>query len=204
MPLIKLVRPGREHLASYRAALERGFSPNNLQPEASRAAELDSIARDPDAFLASLEDLEARGGPIELPDGTRAERLPGFRRWMWDGREALGSIGFRFRPGTAELPPHVLGHIGYGVVPWAWGRGVATRALALMLEEARGFGLPFVHLTTDPDAAASIRVIEKNGGVLVGRFRKTAAHGGDEALRWRIGLQPPGGGSAASIASNAS
>lgn len=188
-----LVRPAREQLPSYRDALERAFVPNNLQPESSRRAELAAIAADADAFLASLDDLEARGGPIVLPDGSRAERLPGFRRWMRDGAAVLGSIGLRFRPGTAELPPHVLGHIGYGVAEWARGRGVATRALALMMDEARGLGLPHVDLTTDPDAAASIRVIEKNGVALVGRFEKSAAHGGREGLRWRIALHSGSG-----------
>lgn len=141
-----------------------------------------------EAFLAALDDLKARGGPITQPDGTQAEPLPGFRRWMWDSAAVLGSIGLRFRPGTAELPPRVLGHIGYGIAAWACRRGAATRALALMLGEARGFGLPHVDLTPDPDAAASIRVIEKNGGVLVGRFSKAAAHRGGEGLRWSIAL----------------
>jgi predicted acetyltransferase len=36
---------------------------------------------------------------------------------MWDG-EFCGSIGLRWLPGTEELPPHCLGHIGYAVVPW--------------------------------------------------------------------------------------
>ena len=55
---------------------------------------------------------------------------------MWDG-EFCGSIGFRWQPGTSTLPPYVLGHIGYAVVPWKRGRGYATQALALLLPEAR-------------------------------------------------------------------
>lgn len=184
MPLT-LVRPAREHLASYRDALERGFSADNSQPEAARRRELAAIAADPDAFLAAQEDLEAAGPPITLPDGTTRPRLPGFRRWMWDG-EVLGSIGFRFRPGTAELPEYTLGHIGFAVVPWARRRGVATRALGLLLEEVRGFGLPYVELTTDLGNIASARVIEANGGQLVRLFRKDAGYGGGEAMLFRI------------------
>lgn len=111
-----LVWPGREYLASYREALERGWSPDNVRGEVARVAELDAIAADADAFLASLVDREARGAPLTMPDGTQARRLPGYRKWMWD-QQFVGTIGFRWQPGTDALPPHVLGHIGYAVVP---------------------------------------------------------------------------------------
>ena len=75
------------------------------------------IAADAPAFLASLVDREAAGDPITLRDGTKVPRLPGYRRWLWDG-EFCGSIGFRWQRGTEALPPHCLGHIGYAVVPW--------------------------------------------------------------------------------------
>jgi predicted acetyltransferase len=86
------------------------------------------------------------------------------------------------------LPAYVLGHIGYAVVPWKRGRGHATRALALMLEEARLERLAWVELTTDPDNLPSQKVITGNGGVLLERFTKGEAYGGGEALRWRIVL----------------
>ena len=85
--------------------------------------ELLRIAADADAFLLSLVDREAVGEGIVLADGTCVPRLPGYRKWMWDG-EFCGSIGFRWRPGTEALPPTCLGHIGYTVVPWKRGRGV--------------------------------------------------------------------------------
>ncbi len=132
-------------------------------------------------------DPQAKGGPIKLPDGSNVPRLPGFRRWMWDGA-FCGSIGLRWQPGTSELPPHVLGHIGYAVVPWKRGRGYAKRALALMLIEARGTGLTFVHVTAHPDNVASLAVIRANGGRLVECFREPAAYGGKESLRFRIDL----------------
>jgi len=86
--------------------------------------------------------VEPAFGQVLLPD---AQRLPGFSRWMWDG-EFCGSIGFRWQPGTAVLPPHCLGHIGYAVVPWKKRRGHATRALAAMLPLARAEGLRYVEL----------------------------------------------------------
>jgi predicted acetyltransferase len=104
---------------------------------------------------------------------------------MWDGA-FCGQIGFRWQPGTSALPSYVLGHIGYAVVPWKRRNGFATRALGLMLAEARKEGLPWVELTTDPDNAASQRVITRNGGVFIERFTADAAYGDKEELRWRI------------------
>jgi predicted acetyltransferase len=184
----ELVKPALEFLPEYKAALERDWSPDNVRGAAAAREELEKIATDPAAFVALLDDPEAKGGPIRLPDGSTVPRLPGFRRWMWDGAFS-GSIGFRWQPGTSELPPHVLGHIGYTVVPWKRGRGYAKRALALMLIEAREEGLTFVHVTAHPDNAASQTVILANGGRLVERFREPAVHGGKESLRFRIDLK---------------
>ena len=134
---MRLVRPSREYLASYVAALEQGWSPDNVRGVEAAREELQRIAADADAFLASMDDREAKGPPIALPDGSYVPRLPGWRRWMWDD-EFAGSIGFRWQPGTSALPPHCLGHIGYAVVPWKQGRGYATRALGAC--SARGAG----------------------------------------------------------------
>jgi predicted acetyltransferase len=183
---MELVSPAHTHLASYVQSLRSGWSPNNVRPEEAQE-ELARIAEDPDAFLASRVDREARGGPIVLGDGSLAQRLPGYIRWMWDG-EFCGVLGFRWQPGTAALPSHVLGHIGYTVVPGKRGRGYATEGLRLLLVDARAEGLPYVELTTDPDNIASQKVITKNGGMLVERFTKVPAHGGGAGLRWRIDL----------------
>ena len=184
---MQLVWPSQPHLESYVAVVERGWSPDNVRGEAAAREELRTIATDPAVFLAGLVDREAKGSPITLPDGSTVPRLPGYRRWMWDG-EFCGSIGFRWQPGTPALPPHCLGHIGYAVVPWKQGRGYATLALRLLLPEARAEGLPFVELTTDATNMASQRVIQANGGVLVERFTTPAQLGAPEALRFRIEL----------------
>ena len=121
---MNLVVPAAGHLESYAEALSRGWSPDTIDPDASRQ-QLAQIHADPVAFIAELDDPEGKAGPVVLPDGSTVRRLPSFRRWMWADAFA-GSIGFRWQPGTAELPPYVLGHIGYSVVPWARGRGHAT------------------------------------------------------------------------------
>jgi predicted acetyltransferase len=186
---MQLVKPSTACLPSYVAALERGWSPDNLRPSAT-TEELASISDDRDAFLRRLDDREARGAPIVLPDGSTAARLPGYRRWLWDG-EFCGSIALRWQPGTTELPPHCLGHIGYAVVPWKQRRGHATEALRQLLPEAAAVGLAFVEITTDPDNVASQRVIQANGGVLHERFVAPSAYGAGRAkLRYRIALVP--------------
>ena len=181
-----LVWPSAEYLPGYVRALEAGWSPETHRPEAARE-QLAQIARDPDAFLTQQVDREAAGPPVTLPDGSTVARLPSYRRWMWDG-EFCGSISLRWQPGTAELPPTCLGHVGYAVVPWKRGRGYATQALALLLPEARREGLPYVEITTDVDNLASRRVIEANGGRLVEEFDKGAVYGGGRGLRFRVAL----------------
>lgn len=184
---MELVVPNLSQLDFYVDALKRGWSPDNVRLAEAAREQLAAIAADPAAFIASLDDRDATGPLVTFPDGSKKQRLPGYRRWMWDG-EFCGSIGFRWQPGTSALPPHVLGHIGYAVVPWKRRRGYATRALALMLEEARREGLVYVELTTDPANEVSQKVITSNGGVFVERFRADPVYGDKEELRFRIPL----------------
>lgn len=181
---VRLVWPGAEYLDSYVDALGRGWSPDTIRAETGQE-ELTLIRQDAAMFLARQVDRDADGPPVALPDGSTVPRLPGFRRWMWDGT-FCGVIGFRWQKGTTELPPYCLGHIGFSVVPWKRRRGYATRALALILPDAAKEGLEYVELTTDVSNAASQRVILANGGRLVERFQKPAAYGGAASLRFRI------------------
>ncbi|MFG5409487.1 GNAT family N-acetyltransferase [Piscinibacter sakaiensis] len=115
-------------------------------------------------------------------------RLPSLRRWIWSDGAFGGSIGLRWPADLGPLPPHVLGHIGYAVVPWQRRRGLATRALGEMLDEARRIGLREVDLTTDPDNLASQKVVLAHGGRFVGAFEKPAAYGRAPGWRYRIDL----------------
>ena len=184
---LELVWPAVQHLPGYVLALQQGWSPDNLRPQAA-LEELAKIARDRDGFLAMQVNREAAGPRVILPDGSTVPRLPGYALWMWDG-EFCGSVGFRWKPGTTRFPPECLGHVGYSVVPWKRRRGYATRALQLLLPHVAKEGLPYVDLTTDASNIASQRVIQANGGTLVERFVKSAAHGGAESLRFRILLK---------------
>lgn len=184
---MELLRPTTEHLASFTDALRRGWSPDTLRPAAA-AETLDRVRTDPDGFLHLTEDPQGLGPPFALPDGTLVPRLPGIVRWMWDDEGFAGSINLRWPRDLGPLPAHVLGHVGYSVVPWKRRRGYATRALALLLPVARAQGLGFVELTTDTANLASQRVITANGGALVAHFDKPAVYGGAPSLRFRIEL----------------
>ncbi len=185
--MITLVKPDLDHLDRYIEALERGWSPDNIRGKVAADEQLQRIAADALAFVGGLDDREGKQPPLKMPDGTTMRRLPGFHRWIWDD-DFCGSISLRWEPGTHALPPHVLGHIGYAVVPWKEGRGYATEALRQILPMAREAGLSEVSLTANPSNPASHRVIYKNGGNLVGPFTKPDVYGGGEGWLFRIGL----------------
>ena len=182
---MQLITPKPEHLDSYLAALTNGWSTDSARGQQAAVEELQRINADPDAFLACMEDREARGPAIKLPDGSEVKRLPGITRWMWDGA-FCGRIDLRWQDGTTSLPPHCLGHIGYSVVPWKQRQGYATQALHDLLPEAWAIGLAFVEITTNPANIASQRVIQANGGVLHEEFVQPPQFGSKPGLRFRI------------------
>ena len=183
---MKLLRPCIEHIPAYVSALRKGWSPDNLRSEAAQE-QIESIEMDAASFVSNLDDPTARAGPVTLPDGSKVPRLPSVRRWIWEG-EFCGHISLRWRPGTEELPPTCPGHIGYAVVPWRQGQGLASAALVAILPEARAVGLKYVEITTSPDNPASMRVIEKAGGTLIRTYSADNALGGHETLEFKISL----------------
>jgi predicted acetyltransferase len=179
-------------LPAYVRALKAGWSPNTMRNVAPE--QLAAIAADPDAFIAGLN---RRGGTIRLHDGSEVARLPDIIRWIIatdrPERPFVGSINLRWQEDEAgrpvtELPTHVLGHVGYTILPGHAGNGYASAALATVLAEARTIGLPFVKITCDAGNAASRRIIEKNGGRFIENF-VAPFYGPEERLMYRIDLQ---------------
>jgi predicted acetyltransferase len=185
--MIELKTPSLELLPHYVDALRRDWHPDHIRGQIATDEQLADIAQqDAQAFVARQAQATAQG-LVTLPDGSQVPRIAGVQYWIWDG-EFCGRIGFRWQPGTAELPPHVLGHVGYSVVPWKRRRGCAKAALAQVCPHARVQGLPHIDVTTDPDNLASQMVITANGGVLLESFTRPAAFGSTPALRFRITL----------------
>lgn len=102
----------------------------------------------------------SRTGPIRwVPAGST-----GSYRWIVEDAQVLGAIALRHE--LTEPLLHAGGHVGYGVRPSARGRGLATWALGQLLGEARRVGLREVLIVCEATNAASVRTIERNGGVL--------------------------------------
>jgi predicted acetyltransferase len=183
--LMELVVPGADNLESYKVALNRGWSPNNLRDVSTE--ELQRAEQEPQLIFDLANNPTGSGPLVELADGSLVRRIPSIPRWMWDG-EFSGTIGLRWQPSTPELPAYVLGHIGYSVVPWKQNKGYAPKALSALLSDARKLGLPCVELARDLNGHASQKVIVNNGVILFEEFIKPASHGGMAAYRWRIPL----------------
>jgi predicted acetyltransferase len=114
-------------------------------------------------FAGYVRRARTRALGHELPPGW----VPCTTFWLVrDGTVVLGSSSLRHEL-NADLE-YEGGHIGYAVRPSERRKGYGTRLLALTLGEARRLGLARVLVTCDRENVASARVIERNGGVLVG------------------------------------
>lgn len=149
-------------------------------------------------FLRALAELRAEGlpwwvhGDVELAEEDfaafvarkladaqpTARPVPKTHLWAIAEDHFVGRISIHHR--LTDALRREGGHIGYDTVPSFRGRGVATEMLRLALPIARELGLTAVLLTCDDDNAASVRVIEKNGGTLE---RVRAAEAGRPAKR---------------------
>lgn len=161
---IHLETPSLALLPAYQYALEHGFSPNNLSAEETRIHELEKLKAEPERFIASIDGAR---NPQEARIYQRLGigRIPGFRRWLMEGSEFIGSFGFRWVPGSESLPPTVPGHLGYAIAEWKRRRGYATAGLYLLLEEIRTLGLRYIEVSIAADNHASIGVTTACGGV---------------------------------------
>jgi len=177
-----LVRPDLAYMASYVEALHEGYSRDSLRPETPEM--IAQIAREPAWFVRLVRKPPTT---IVLPDATLGERVPETELWYVEGERFLGSVSVRHR--LNETLEAWGGHIGYAVRPSARGQGHATAMLAGMLAHVREhLDLERVTLTANLDNPASLRVIEKNGGV----FRDEIPHPwieGDTGRRYWIDLR---------------
>ena len=121
------------------------------------------------AFVADLRAGVRR--PELHPDFPREDDLDAFGMWVegdpWGSRvivrgvTALGTIGFFGPPQpAADDVPEV--EVGYGLVAEARGWGFATEALRGLLGHVDALGVR-VRASTEPENAASLRVLAKAG-----------------------------------------
>ncbi len=89
-----------------------------------------------------------------------------------------GSIDLRLQEGA-------WAEVGFGLAPWARGRGVVTRALRLVLEWGfTDLGLTGVHWRAVVGNDASLRAAQKCGFVLEGVVRGLLVHRGERLDGW--------------------
>ena len=96
----------------------------------------------------------------DVPEGF----VPSTTSFLVEGGRILGVSNVRH-----WLNEHLLhhgGHVGYSVRPSARGQGHATRLLEGAKELARGMGLGRILVMCKSENTASVRVIERGGGVL--------------------------------------
>jgi RimJ/RimL family protein N-acetyltransferase len=127
-----------------------------------------AVARDVMAYRRSAADVPWAEG---YPAGGDVRACTAYLTWLEPARQSdpfgyyqilvggtvVGGVGFH-RPPEAGII-----EVGYGVVPAARGRGVATAALVQILDVAARLGVRQVIGRTTPDNVASQRVMLKAG-----------------------------------------
>ena len=180
--MLELTRPTASLLSSYIEALQEGSYSNmqlgfgNMPPE--------EIERDRRAYLSLITgsapyDVKLAGGLYEV---IRHELL-----WIVDGDRFLGSIALRYA-GAPEILEIYAGHIGMAIRPALLNRGYGPRTVlrlrGTLVDRLRVNGLEWAYATCHPENAASRRLIEFSGGVLMERTED--AFGKGPSLRFRI------------------
>ena len=111
----------------------------------------------------ALPDMIRFSKGIDLPDWMVPETF----YFLWKDDEIVGQ--FRIRHYLNDALREGAGHIGYGLGRTFRGKGYGTEGLRLTLEEARKI-IPEdeIYLRVNKDNPASLNVMLKNGGRIVG------------------------------------
>jgi predicted acetyltransferase len=162
---IQLVPPSEKYRETFLRGL-REFRHEGLAWHV--AVDLDAVEHDFAAFVAT-----------KLGDANRRTEtlVPKTHLWALADEQLVGRISIHHELNDALRREG--GHVGYDTVPSFRSRGVATEMLRQALPVARALGLTEVLLTCDETNAASIRVIERNGGSL----RETKALDSERPLK---------------------
>jgi predicted acetyltransferase len=122
----------------------------------SASDEVDSAA----GFAAWVRRLTDQSDAAKATDAMRC-----IYWWIVEGDRVLGGIALRY--GSSDYVSGA-GNIGYGIRPSARRRGLAGWAVGQLLDEARALGVDRVLAVCAVDNAASVRTIERCGGVFEG------------------------------------
>jgi predicted acetyltransferase len=152
---LRLIEPNRDFKADYLHMLDEHLQLGE-----------DYYAHEPARkdFGAYLQKLVEESQGLNLP----AEVVPMTTYWLVKGNKTILGES-RLRHFLTPALEQYGGHIGYVIRPSQRLKGYGTLILALTLEKARQLGIQQARITCDTDNIGSVRIIEKNGGVLAGQ-----------------------------------
>lgn len=127
-----------------------------------------------DALHGSMERSCARATALGLPATFLVAEV---------ASEMVGRVSIRHQ--LNDFLARYGGHIGYGVRPQFRRRGYATTMLRRGLVVAREVGVADVLITCDVDNVASVKVIERCGGI----FEGIETEGADSAAKRRYWIR---------------
>ena len=118
-------------------------------------------------LIAGAEDKDLKAAYQEMYDGC--QKNPAEKQWYapWTiengGGNTVGDLGFK------GITADGMVEIGYGIDEAYWGRGYATEAVIEAVKWAsEQKGVTRIEAETDPDNAASQRVLQKAGFLPLG------------------------------------
>jgi len=151
---IKLIEPCTEYMDSFRESIWE-YKAKNVSDFQYPAVK---TRREIRAFLRRIKD--SRLGR-DIPESY----VPSSTFWLVDKSQYLGTGNIRHY--LTDSLRRLGGNIGYSIRPAAWGAGLGTIQLNLLLNECKKLKIPSPIITCFEHNAASARVIEKNGGTLI-------------------------------------
>ena len=166
----ELLHPHTRFEASYLAAR------NEFLIEGHEHAQSDVLSEH--GFAAFVASTLRMADPNHVEPGF----VPQSAYWLVDNNRFTGRLSLRhFLNDNLRI---VGGHIGYDIRPSERGQGYGKLMLQLGLQKARELGLDRVLLTCNDDDVRSIRVIERNGGVLADTVPRESPGSGLSRRYW--------------------
>lgn len=181
---LKLVSPHEELVGSFLEALNEGqFIGMQLGHGDVPASE---IAANPARYIARINSKEPIFWTMNSKEyAVRSHEL----LWITDGTRFLGTVALRYDGDTA-LIEDFAGHIGMAIRPALLNKGYGPRTIKAMyddiLQRFQSRGFHTITATCDPDNAASSRLIQHFGGVLVAT--SSDVHGTGPNLKYEIAV----------------
>lgn len=150
--MLKLVKLTEEYRNLLNEMMEEWwYADEKIVPYAIRKKDYHNF----EEYIESVEEKDESNGRV--PDST-------FFCLDTDTNTFVGAVNIRHYLNESLFLNG--GHIGDGVRPSRRGEGIATKMIAMALEECKKLGINKVLMVCDKVNIASRRTIEKNGGVL--------------------------------------